>query len=485
MKKNLLLLLAVPAVAGFTSCSSDDDKGFAPSAANEIRVTTEVMDLSRAGHTTENLREFGLIIGSDAPDFTYHKQMVNNGGSEWATADGKAMYWEDQAKAVSVIAYAPYRADDINCRSKIEIDVQADQSTEEAVMASDFIAMKNGAFVPQSNLTADGKLAVSMGHMMSKVFVNVEYPEFYDQADQANPMSSLTVDGLKVNATLDFDTWDGTRESASLAIDGNSDVETMTPFAGGFDAAARKVSYEFIAVPQTSDIEVKFVIAGIPYSWKYTGLELKSGYAVTLNLNIDKQGVSMDNDVTVDPWDEGGSISGKPEQGADPFTVKELEDKAAWQWVYSSQSNNFWGGDRGILNLWDGVADGLDHSWLSHEIVKGVSMDPNYTVPFEGRYLDAFAVVDLGKARWIAGIGARTAGFGDTTFDRVEFFATDAASIDNSSLSDDEKAKLICNSDFAGDIEGIKAVMDKVFAIDDNITWTKIGEVGTDNNFAG
>lgn len=485
MKKVLFMLPAVT-LATLASCSSDESSPVAGTPGNEIRVTTEVMDLSRAGHTTDNLTSFGLIIGSDNEIFSYHKQMTK-AGTEWSAADAAPMYWEDQAKAVDVIAYAPYRADELNSKSKIEIDVEADQSTEEGVKTSDFIAMKKPGFVPQSGLNAEGKLAVAMAHMMSKVYINVEYPEFYDQADAANPMQSLTVDGLKVNATLDLGAWDGTREAATLAIDPNSAAETMTPYASGFDAAARKVSYEFIAVPQTANAEIKFMIAGTPYSWTATGLDLRSGYATTINLSIDKTGVSTDKDVTVDPWEEGGSISGKPEQGAEAFTVKEMTNKPDWQWVYSSQSPNYWGGDRGIKNLWDGVSGegpALDHCWLSHEIVKGTGMAAEYRPPFEGRYLEAFCVIDLGKTEWIAGIGAITSGFGDTTWERAEFYATDAATIDNSSISEQERGNLICSNEFAGDVNGIKTVMDKVFAIDDQLTWTKIGELSTGGDFS-
>lgn len=464
MKKNLLLLLAVPALAGFTSCSSDDEKGFAPSAANEIRVTTEVMDLSRAGHTTDNLGEFGLIIGSDAPDFSYHKQMVRN-GSEWATSDAKAMYWEDQAKAVSVIAYAPYRADDINSRSKIEIDVQADQSTEDAVKASDFIAMKNGAFVPQNDLTADGKLAVRMGHMMSKVFVNVQYPEFYDQAEQANPMSTFTVDGLKVNATLDFDTWDGTRESGSLAIDGNSAAETMTPLATSFDAAARTVSYEFIAVPQTANIEVKFVIAGIPYSWKYTDLELKSGYATTLNLNIDKQGVSMDNDVTVDPWDDGSSITGKPEQGAEPYTIKEITDKSAWSIAYGFCSMPF----GPYAQMMDG--DTNPDTGVFTYILDNYNNSPMLGNPF--------TVVDFGSKKWMAGVGIAVS-YHDVLPNKVEFYVTDGENLGDV-ITADQRKLIMAEGDLQGDdlakSDEFKTLYESMKTADATYNWTKVGEI--------
>lgn len=487
MKSKHLLLWAPVAAMAFTACSNEEE-GFTPSSSNEIHVVTEVKNYSRAGHSTDNLNDFGLIISSDSEVFSYHKQMVKN-GTMWATADAQTMYWEDRSKAVDVIAYAPYRADEINAKSKIEIDVQADQTTEDAVKASDFIAMKKGGFVPETGLNAEGNLVVAMSHMMSKVYVNISYPEAYEKADGANPFGAITIDGLNTSATLDFAAWDGTRDNGSLVIDANGAPTTIKPYATSFDAATRKATYEFIAVPQTANLDLKFIIADVPYSWSTTNIQLKSGYSLTIDLSIDKTGVTPDSNVTVNPWEEGGSISGKPEQGAEPFTIKEMENKGDWQWVYSSQSNNFWGGDRGALNIWDGNGgngpDDLKYCWLSHQIVKGPNMGESYVVPFEGRYLEAFAVVDLGKTEWIAGIGARTAGFGDTTFDRVEFFATDSENIDNSTLTDDDKNNLKCNSGFDGDINGIKTVMDKVFAIDDQVTWTKIGEVSSNGNFAG
>lgn len=136
MKTKYLLLWTPVAAMAFSACSSEEE-GFTPSVTNEIRVVTEVNSYSRAGYTTENLEAFGLIIGSDSESFSYHKQMVKNGAA-WSTADGQSMYWEDRGKAVDVIAYAPYRTDEINAKSKIEVDVQPDQSTEDGVKASDF-----------------------------------------------------------------------------------------------------------------------------------------------------------------------------------------------------------------------------------------------------------------------------------------------------------------------------------------------------------
>ena len=196
MKKYLLLWTSVAAM-GLSACSNDEE-GFSPSNTNEIRVVTEVSNYSRAGYTTDNLDAFGLIIGSDSESFSYHKQMVKN-GIAWTAADGESMYWEDRAKAVDVIAYAPFRADEINAKSKIDVDVQTDQSTEDGVKASDFVAMKKPGFVPNSGLNADGNLEIAMSHMMAKVFINIKYPEAYNKADGANPFGPMTVEGLHIN----------------------------------------------------------------------------------------------------------------------------------------------------------------------------------------------------------------------------------------------------------------------------------------------
>lgn len=40
-----------------------------------------------------------------------------------------------------------------------------------------------------------------------------------------------------------------------------------------------------------------------PYTWKYDNLKLQGGQALTINLSVDKQGVSLGGDVTVGEWE--------------------------------------------------------------------------------------------------------------------------------------------------------------------------------------
>lgn len=482
MKKDALILSALTLVT-LSSCSNDDEKLGSADPSNAISVATEVTaHKSRAGYTNENMREFGLIIAGSSDEYTYNNKRMTGGALEGWTTD-ETMYWESVNTPHCVIAYAPYREAALDQQSKIDVKVATDQSTAEAVTASDFIAMKNGAFTPATDLT-DGNLLVKMNHMLSKVLVKLTYPEAYANADGANPVSGMSIEGMLVDATLDLAAWGG--GAAGVALNGNGASEAITPFELNHDAATRTVTYEFIAVPQEqTTIGVKFNAGNIPYTWKYDNLKLQGGQALTINLSVDKQGVSLGGDVTVGEWEVGDEINGgNPSEGADPFTIADLANKTEWQWVYSSQSNCFWGNESGILHLWDG-GDEVDRktSWLSHQNVKGTAMAADYQPPFEGRYLDAFVVIDLGKIEWIAGFGAKTAGYGDTTFNLAEFYATDATEISNATLTDDEKSNLMHSSSFDSDTEGIKAVMDKVFAIDDQVTWTKIGTLDTAGNY--
>lgn len=462
-------MLGLSVLIGMTACSKDSEKGLDTSASNEIRVTTTVSDRTRAGYTTENLTSFGLIIGTDDVAGNYHKEMVKN-GTEWTTADAMAMYWASRSNPSTVIAYAPYRADDINHNSKIEVDVEADQTTEGAVMASDFIAMKNPAFVPDKDLTADGRIPVSMSHLFGKVILNIVFPEFYDQADQSNPISDVRVDGLKVNGILDLKAWDGTRDGAGLSIDGNGDAAEVVPYASDFDAATRTAVYEFIAVPQQASIKVSFKAAGTPYTWEYTVFEPKSGYVTTVNLTIDKQGIQTGGDVNVDLWEDGDDIDGDPTEGADPFTIKDITDKSAWSLAYGFCSMPF----GKYTSMWDGNAEPGSGGVFTY-IIDGMPGSPNLGNPF--------TVIDLGGKKWIAGAGVQVS-FRDVIPKKVEFYVTDAEDLGNV-ITDAQRQQLMCNAEPCGDdlakTDEFKTMLESMKNADAEVNWTKIGEVNLES----
>ena len=81
-------MLPVAALAVLTSCNRDELPLGSADPANVIAVTTEIIPIhSRAGYTTETLREFGLIIDSGKEDWTYNNRRVTGGALEGWTTD--------------------------------------------------------------------------------------------------------------------------------------------------------------------------------------------------------------------------------------------------------------------------------------------------------------------------------------------------------------------------------------------------------------
>jgi len=466
MKKKLIILSSF-ALITLASCSSDENEPVSGDASNEIRVATEVtIPQSRAGYTTEVLREFGLIIDSGNDDFTYNnKRMVGGPLDGWTT--DQTMYWAGTNQAHTVIAYAPYRDAQLDQQSKIDVKVVTDQSTADAVTASDFIAMKNGAFTPSSDLT-DGKLMVKMDHILTKVFVKLTYPEAYASTDGTNPVSDMVVDGMKVDATFDFAAWDGTVASTALALNGNSATETITPYALSHDAANRLVTYEFIAIPQEqASINIKFNAGGTPYTWTYDNLHQNSGEALTISLSVDKQGVQLGGDVTVGEWNVGSEINGgQPSEGADPWTIEEITTgKSEWSIEYASASMPF----GPLAQAFDNNLD-TNQGWFS-QVVDGYNNSPNTGAPF--------AVIDLGKSTWLAGVGILTS-MHDVMPKAVDFYITRQELIENV-ITEQELNQVLCNVEPNGDTwvnsDDYTAYLEKVRTADAAIEWIHVGKV--------
>lgn len=467
MKKGLS---SIPALALLTlaSCSNEQDIPGMGNPSNEIRVTTEVSPLkSRAGYTTEQLREFGLIISSGNDAYTYNNKRMTGGPLEGWTTDA-AMYWENQNNPHTVIAYAPYRDAALDKESKVDVKALTDQSTADAVTASDFIAMKRPAFVPASDLV-NNQLVVKMDHMLSKIFIKLNYPEAYANEDKTvNPVNDMKVQGMLTDALFDFAAWDGSQESAALALNGNGVLEEITPFVLNHDAESRQVTYEFIVVPQEQAyIGVSFVAGGTPYTWKYDNLKLKSGEAITINLSVDKQGVSLGGDVTVGEWSSGTDINGgNPSEGSEPYTIEEITTgKSQWSIEYATASMPF----GPLSQMFDNNLD-ASQGWFS-QVVDGYNNSPNTGSPF--------AVIDLGKNVWLAGVGILTS-FHDVMPKAVDFYITRQELIENV-ITEGELNQVLCLADPNGDAwvnsEDYHTYLEKIKTADAGIEWIHVGKI--------
>ena len=257
MKKIFYIIALGIALAG---CSNNEDELLSTGSFPEdhvIRVITEVNEpLSRAGYDAMNLERFGLMIrNSENAAYNYHKQMVGS-GSAWSTSDGQQMLWDAERTPVTMIAYAPFMSE-ATPDASLTVNALTNQSTEENVKSSDFLLMK-ATVDPEQDLTADGKLKISLNHAMSK-------------------LGDMAINGAVVNATCDLSAAAPVVVPAADAV-----VATVAPYKG-------TESCECILPPQkiAEGFSVNFSYDGKLYIWTAKEpIELEKGVEHTLTLNV-------------------------------------------------------------------------------------------------------------------------------------------------------------------------------------------------------
>ena len=259
MKKIFYIIALGIALAG---CSNNEDELLSTGSFPEdhvIRVITEVNEpLSRAGYDAMNLERFGLMIrNSENAAYNYHKQMVGS-GSAWSTSDGQQMLWDAERTPVTMIAYAPFMSE-ATPDASLAVNALTNQSTEENVKSSDFLLMK-ATVDPEQDLTADGKLKISLNHAMSKLIIKITVNGTTDAS--MSKLGDMAINGAVVNATCDL--------SAAAPYKGTESCECILP--------PQKIAEGF---------SVNFSYDGKLYIWTAKEpIELEKGVEHTLTLNV-------------------------------------------------------------------------------------------------------------------------------------------------------------------------------------------------------
>ena len=262
---------------GLAGCSNNEDESLPTGTfpgERVISIITEVNEpLSRAGYDATNLERFGLMIrNSENAAYNYHKQMVGSGNT-WNTSDGQQMLWDTERTPVMMIAYAPY-AGEATPDAPLAVNVLTNQSAEANVMASDFLLMK-ATVDPEKDLTADGKLKISLNHAMSKLIIKLTVNGTED-ADMGK-LGDMAVNGAVVNGTCDLSA------AAPVVVPAaDAAVATVAPYKG--------TEYcECILPPQTiaEGFSINFSYDGKLYIWTAkAAVELGKGVEHTLTLNV-------------------------------------------------------------------------------------------------------------------------------------------------------------------------------------------------------
>ena len=262
---------------GLAGCSNNEDELLSTGSFPEdhvIRIITEVNEpLSRAGYDATNLERFGLMIrNSENAAYNYHKQMVSSGNA-WSTSDGQQMLWDAERTPVTMIAYAPYMSEAVPDAS-LAVNALTNQATEENVKSSDFLLMK-ATIDPEQDLTADGKLKISLSHAMSKLIIKITVNGTADAA--MNKLGDMSINGAVVNGICDMSATVPMVVPAPDAV-----VATVAPYKG-------TESCECILPPQkiAEGFSVNFSYDGKLYIWTAEeAIELEKGVEHTLTLNV-------------------------------------------------------------------------------------------------------------------------------------------------------------------------------------------------------
>ena len=292
--KKLFTLVAL-AVMMF-SCTKNDE---ATQNAEKLPINISVGQQTRANDTDfENGDEVGIYVvnynGSTAGTLAASGNQVDNvqfvyDGSKWTPEE--SIYWKDKNTAADFYAYYPYSASANS--SAHPFSVQANQSTIEAVRASDFLWGKTANVSPTPNA-----VSIQTNHSLSRIIVNIKPGEGFTAESWAAATKSVMICNVKTSATIDLST------GVASATGNAGEVIPLGPSETG-----TTISYLAMIVPQVVADNSKLVVITVDG----TDYVYRKGYTFSPNtihkftITVNKSGSNVD--VTIGEWDIDETIN--------------------------------------------------------------------------------------------------------------------------------------------------------------------------------
>lgn len=294
------------ALVGLSACSSVEESNI-PLAGKQIQFTTNVSLLKSVPSIGNQLpagSQIGIFINEDAatPGTSYEQNLlyISNGNGNLA---GEAQYYPANGNKIKISAYYPYKdmTDD-----EYLFSVQADQTTDENIYASDLLY--SGEMVTNSN-----PVSISFKHKLSQISYELV-------AGTGNPdLTNAKVSILNANTGIKFNRITGdlgeTSEKREVVLGTQGGIIVPQTIANGT---------QFIKITLQSGKEVIYSPTDaviIESGKKYT-------FKLSVNLNV---ATSIGTEVS--EWGEGGSISGNAEE---PGTDKLLPAEIFYDRAYTS-----------------------------------------------------------------------------------------------------------------------------------------------------
>ncbi|MGM9697145.1 MAG: fimbrillin family protein [Prevotella sp.] len=308
-------IFAMAALAAiFAGCSNNDDEVMQPKDSlkdTPINVNVLLTDIqTRAGYDNTNQPTmFYLSIDQTGDSYDYTNVVMKYENGKWVAYESdaedaaqKLLLWEGSEDNVTVTA-ATFP---LSTPPSYALSVSADQSTEDAVKASDYLYYQNSAVTP-----SESGISVAFEHIMSKLEISLTLRDEFEGL--TDPITSVMLSGTSLTATYapaESEKW----SNYSTAAD---DEVTKTCPSVAYDQDARTATYEVILIPQTvaaNTFCVTIFIGNKSYEWISTNaVTLASSNKYTLALTVGKDKVSG-NSFSASAWGSGGEdINNKTE----------------------------------------------------------------------------------------------------------------------------------------------------------------------------
>lgn len=230
------LLTAAWALA-LVGCYNDTEEMRPEPTPMPLRVEAYVNDLqTRAGYDTESLMEFGLYVdlnGETENNDRWNNIRVFRSAADQPWSLDPQPYWPSEESTGTFYAYAP-RVSQMDDPANFSFSVQADQTTEANVKASDLL------WTEGTGTEANEPLTINLNHKLCKLQLTLDVAEgLPDNLEYTGVQLEGTLPTVAVNLT------DGTLG----AVSGTEQIIQL--FKNANDA------WECIFIPQTATISVR------------------------------------------------------------------------------------------------------------------------------------------------------------------------------------------------------------------------------------
>lgn len=307
LTKGLTLCVVAAMLAGCTAESGREHEGQVP-----IVLTASVQSQEPSTRAATN-----LLGGTTLPDGLQFKAHFAGGATTVTdavyTCDGadgvtttSTPYFTLEGTATTVHAFHPSTV----TASDATFSVQADQSSDEAYLASDLLYATTGELT-KSHTTVTANLAFR--HLMSKVIVNVTA----EAGSNVSQVQQVLIVGGYRTVSL------GTRPAITLGTlsDPLSTTNPITLLSGGTAATANCAG---LIPPQTlASTFLQVVTDAGTVSYTLPGKVLESGKTYTVNLTVTAVALSIGT-ATLSNWTADGSVTVGPTSNGDSGLAVDL-----------------------------------------------------------------------------------------------------------------------------------------------------------------